>query len=86
MVNGILFLRMDSQAFCASKNPLFFVHWDGASGTISHNNSNKTSLHLNDTLQLSHAFMYIIQIIELTSYGGRVGGGGFQRKNVYFCH
>lgn len=43
----------------------------GLWGTISQNNSNKTTLHLHCTLQLKCAFMYVIQIIEGTSCQGR---------------
>lgn len=51
----------------------------GVWNPISHNNSNKTTLYLHDALPLKCTFIYVIQIIEGTSYGGRVGGEVFKR-------
>lgn len=62
----------------------FTLGW-GPRKAMSCNNSNKTTLHRNGTLQLACAFIYVIQIMQGASCGGRVGRGGFQGKIDCFC-
>lgn len=68
-VNDIFFMKVDIQVFCVPKNALSFYAGWGLWKAISYNNSNKTTLHMQGTLQLQYAFIYVIQIIQGASCG-----------------
>lgn len=80
MVNDILFIRMDTQVFCASKKALSFVHWDAASGAPLGIITAAKPPYICMALRRGNVLLCVELKLYKVHLVGEVGGGGFQRK------